>query len=110
MSCENDTLCALVVECVEASDVDAPPDFPRLRIAITVQTYAVATTNHQDVRVIDDAGTTVPVSSEGLDSDHVPGVYLSRSRVQADCGCLWITVAVPRCLCTDGFTQCIDDP
>ena len=103
MSCENHTLSALVVECVEASDVDAPPNFPRLSIAITVQTYAVATTNHQDVRVIDDAGTTVPVSSEGLDSDHVPGVYLSRSRVQADCGCLWITVAVPRCLCADGF-------
>lgn len=102
---ENHTLCALVIERVEPSDVDAPPDFPRLSIAITVQTYAVATTNHQDVRVIDDAGTTVPVSSEGLDSDHVPGVYLSRGRVQADCGCLWITVGVPCCLCTDGFTE-----
>lgn len=105
MSCENNTLCGLVVECVETRDVDAPPNFPRLSIAVTVEAYTVATTDHQDVRVIDDAGTTMPVSSEGLDSDHVPGVYPSRSRAQAECGCLWITIAAPRSLCTDGVTR-----
>ena len=93
---------------MQTCDVDTPPDFPRLGMAVTVQTDTVAAADDEDVRVINDVGTTVSVRSESLESDHVPGVYPRGTEALVEFGYLWITVVVRRCLWTDGFTSSFD--
>ena len=93
---------------MQTCDVDTPPDFPRLGMAVTVQSDTVAAADDEDVRVINDVATTVSVCSESLESDHVPGVYPRGTEALVEFGYLWITVVVRRCLWTDGFTSSFD--
>lgn len=87
---------------MQTCDVDTPPNLPRLSIAVTVQTDTVAAADDEDVRVINDVGTTVPVSSERLDSDHVPGVYPGASWTPAVRGALCTTVVWKMWVWIDG--------
>ena len=78
---------------METRDVDAPPNFPPLGMLVAVQTNTISTANRENVWVVNNAGTTVPVGPEGLDSDHVPGVHRAFSAAPRQMRSLWITAA-----------------
>ena len=90
---------------MQTCDVDAPPNFPRLGVVVTVETHAVSTTNHEDIRVVNDTARTVSVRSESLESDHVLGVYPRGIGALIELRRLWITVVMRRCLWIDGFAS-----